>query len=96
MPRAGFEPAILASERPQTHAPERATNGIVERHMNINITTLQPSGIRLRVDKYQCFGPSFFFRFQVSLKNQSTRRDILDDRNIHQHRCENLKSRIII
>jgi len=28
MPRAGFEPAIPASERPQTHASDRAATGI--------------------------------------------------------------------
>jgi hypothetical protein len=28
MPPAGFEPAIPASERPQTHALDRAANGI--------------------------------------------------------------------
>jgi hypothetical protein len=29
MPRAGFEPTILASERPQTHALDRAATGII-------------------------------------------------------------------
>jgi len=28
MPPAGFEPTILASDRPQTHALDRAANGI--------------------------------------------------------------------
>jgi hypothetical protein len=28
MPLAGFEPTIPASERPQTHASDRATTGI--------------------------------------------------------------------
>jgi hypothetical protein len=28
MPPAGFEPAIPVSERPQTHALDRTTNGI--------------------------------------------------------------------
>jgi hypothetical protein len=28
MPKAGFEPAIPESERPQTHALERAATGI--------------------------------------------------------------------
>ena len=28
MPPAGFEPIITASERPQTHAPDRAATGI--------------------------------------------------------------------
>jgi hypothetical protein len=28
MPLAGFEPTILASERPQTHALDRSANGI--------------------------------------------------------------------
>ena len=28
MPQAGFEPTILASERPQTHALDRAATGI--------------------------------------------------------------------
>jgi hypothetical protein len=28
MPSAGFEPTILVSERPQTHALERAATGI--------------------------------------------------------------------
>ena len=28
MPPVGFEPAIPASERPQTHASDRAANGI--------------------------------------------------------------------
>jgi len=34
MPLAGFEPAIPASERPQTHALDRAATGIFKGNMN--------------------------------------------------------------
>jgi hypothetical protein len=37
MPPAGFEPAIPASERPQTHALDRAATGI-------GFNLLKPSG----------------------------------------------------
>ena len=33
MPPAGFEPTIPASERPQTHALDRATTGVGARRM---------------------------------------------------------------
>jgi hypothetical protein len=36
MPLAGFEPAIPASERPQTHALDRAVTGIIGISLHIN------------------------------------------------------------
>jgi hypothetical protein len=41
MPAAGFEPAIPASERPQTHAFDRAATGIGRFTVYRNKTTLQ-------------------------------------------------------
>jgi hypothetical protein len=35
MPSAGFEPAITASERPQTHALECAVTGIGKKKVSI-------------------------------------------------------------
>ena len=39
MPPAGFEPAIPASERPQTHALDRAASGIGK--IPVGMTNLQ-------------------------------------------------------
>jgi hypothetical protein len=46
IPPAGFEPAILASEQPQTDALDHAANGI--RH--IDFTFLLPTDIKLLKD----------------------------------------------
>jgi hypothetical protein len=44
MPPAGFEPTIPASERPQTHALDRATTGIGrEEHITTNLTKTSPA-----------------------------------------------------
>ena len=44
MPAAGFEPAIPTSERPQTHALDRAATGIGRPTVYRNKTTLQWEG----------------------------------------------------
>ena len=41
MPSAGFEPTIPASERPQTHALDRATTGIGNNNNNNNNNKLR-------------------------------------------------------
>jgi hypothetical protein len=40
MPWAGFEPTIPASERPQTHALDRAATGIGEPHIHLTVISL--------------------------------------------------------
>jgi hypothetical protein len=40
MSPAGFEPTIPASERPQTHALDRAVTGIVTPALILNIITI--------------------------------------------------------
>ena len=42
MPPAGFEPTILVSERPHTHALDRATTGIIKILDNRNNKTSGP------------------------------------------------------
>jgi len=60
MPPAGFEHVISASERPQAHALDRATNGIGTHRYFVNHKShINSSGIKHR-----------FHRMQINNKNK--------------------------
>jgi len=66
IPAAGFKPAIPASERPQTHALDRAATGIGRPTIYINKTTLQ-------WEYYKCFkGKTKHINKTVLLKTRQT------------------------
>jgi hypothetical protein len=58
MPSAGFEPKIPASERPQTHALDRAATAIGEVLM---VTVKEVTREGLRQDFHVHFKPNFRF-----------------------------------
>jgi hypothetical protein len=75
MPSAGFEPAIPASERPQTHALDRADTGIGQMAVTVVTFSLQlqtdivsASKIQNEVNRQQAYQISYTVNFRIYLR----------------------------